>query len=310
MKKWILYLVLAGGTWLFTTGINKANTLEELKSYTYPESKFINIEGTKVHYRDTGSGNQTLFLMHGVSSSLHTWEVWQEELSKEYRVISIDVPAFGLTGPFEKGDYSLEHYMTFLDQLLPALGVEKCVLVGSSFGGNLAWRYALHKADRVEKLILIDAAGFKRESSPFGFRIIESPLTSWFSQIITPKFMVAQSLYKVYGNEDKVTPELISRYHDILLRKGNRKAFTQVLNSISERDSEIDKITSIQQATLLIWGAKDELFPVSQAEKFHELLANSTLYIHPTAGHVPMEEEPYATLEVVQDFLRKTKPNN
>ncbi len=128
-----------------------------------PPSTFIDLAGMRVHLRDEGIRDDPvpIVLLHGTSASLHTWDGWVAALAAERRVIRFDLPGFGLTGPTPDGDYRIERYVEFVAAMLDALGVEHCVLVGNSFGGTVAWQTALAlPPGRVQKLVLVDAAGY------------------------------------------------------------------------------------------------------------------------------------------------------
>jgi pimeloyl-ACP methyl ester carboxylesterase len=137
--------------------------VESLTERWAPEpSGFVEVAGMQVHVRDEGRRDDPvpLVLLHGTSASLHTWEAVVDELKQQRRVISLDLPGFGLTGPFPDGDYRMRHYVDFLSTFLDRLNVERAVLIGNSFGGQLAWEMALDQPRRVERLVLIDAAGY------------------------------------------------------------------------------------------------------------------------------------------------------
>ncbi len=131
----ISLLLIIAGIFIYGchSGLDRSSLIEK---YAQPPSQFIEIEGLNVHYRETGKGIPVV-LLHGVASSLHTWRFWQPELAKHFRVISIDVPAFGLTGPFPDNLYSLKRYMKFFDELTEKLAIDSAYLVGNSFGGLL-----------------------------------------------------------------------------------------------------------------------------------------------------------------------------
>src|SRR5687767_13972044 len=131
-----------------------------LARWAPPPSAFIEVGGQRVHYRDEGPRDDALplVLIHGTSASLHTWEGWAGALRGERRVISFDLPGFGLTGPSPRGEYGGAAYARFVLEMLDALKVRRCVLAGNSLGGEVAWRTALAAPQRVERLVLIDAA--------------------------------------------------------------------------------------------------------------------------------------------------------
>src|SRR3984957_3716447 len=116
--------------------------LEALKArWAGPTSRFVDLDGMSVHYRDEGSGPPVV-LVHGTGSSLHTWDAWAAALSPSHRVVRLDLPAFGLTGPRPDGDYRLETYVEFLDRFAARLGLGRVALAGNSLGGGAALRVA------------------------------------------------------------------------------------------------------------------------------------------------------------------------
>ena len=113
--------------------------LSELKkNYTNDFSSFVSIQGMDVHYRDEGEG-PVIILLHGTGSSLHTWDKWTKILSENYRVIRLDLPAYGLTGPHPQKKYALDDYRLFLEEFLKKLELNKFMLAGNSLGGAIAW---------------------------------------------------------------------------------------------------------------------------------------------------------------------------
>jgi len=284
---------------------NSGTPVDELiEEYTYPESEFLRYDGMPVHYRKTGKG-PILLLLHGVASSLHTWEGWHNELSNDFTVISLDVPGFGLTGPNPNNDYSVKMYMSMLDALLDELHIDSCFMAGNSFGGYLTWNYALHNVSRVKKIVLINAAGFNanRKIENPGFKLAMNPLTKKISHRITPYFLVKRSVEDVYGDRTKVTEEIVDRYNDLLLRKGNREAFSEILNNLHSGKVMPDLIGSITQPTLIMWGSHDRIIDPEDASRFQEAIKDSKLIMYPDVGHVPMEEIPVQTANDIRNFL-------
>ena len=218
----------------------------------------------------------------------------------------MDLPGYGLTGPFPNRDYSIEKYVGFLKDFLEAQNIEKCILGGNSLGGQISWRFALAYPEMIEKLILIDAAGYpyKAESSPIAFRLAKVPIVKSLFTFITPKSIAKASVENVYDDKSKVTDELALRYFELTLRPGNRQAFVDRFNAQS--NPEVYKaISQIKCPTLILWGEKDRLIPPECAYRFQEDLPNDTLVIIKGSGHVPMEEDPIKSLEVLNAFLTK-----
>ena len=248
-------------------------------------------------------------LIHGTAASLHTWEAWVKELKGTHRVIRMDLPAYGLTGPNKTGDYSQEYYAQFIHRFLEKLGVKKCILGGNSLGGAIAWRYALNYPTEVSKLILIDAAGYPMESKsvPMAFQLAGMPVIKNLFKYVTPRFIVEKSIENVYADKTKVEPELVDRYFNLALRAGNRQAFIDRMSTFKTllNDSTYLQIKNIKTQTLILWGDKDLLIPVTVAKNFHADLPNDTLVVLKNLGHTPMEENPKQSLQVLINFLGK-----
>lgn len=296
----LLLLVLVMGV-LFTHyhGDLSVDTLKE--KYTYPDSKFVEIEGMNVHYRVTGEG-PTLLLIHGTGASLHTWEEWTEILSPDFQIISVDMPAFGLTGMHPKNDQSIAMYTDFLKQFLDKIEVPKCHIAGNSLGGRIAWGFTLAHPEMIDKLVLIDAAAYPvNKEEPLAFRLAKNPITSSLLTKITPKSLFKKSLLDVYGNDDLVSDDLINRYFELYLREGNRAAF--VARVKHEYKDQTANIKNIQAPTLILWGKEDSWIPVQHAIRFNKEIVNSKLIIYDNAGHVPMEEIPQETALDTKAFL-------
>ena len=281
--------------------------IDQLKEkYANESSSFIEVDEMNVHYRDEGNPLDSipLLLIHGTGSSLHTYDVWASQLKKERRVIRMDLPAFGLTGPFPDREYSIKHYASFIEHFLSKLGVKKCIIGGNSLGGEIAWRFTLINPNMVQKLVLINAAGYPlaSKSVPMAFKIARIPILNKMFTYITPRFMVQKSVENVYADKQKVTKELVDRYFDLSLRAGNRQAIVDRLTLKREAGHD-DLIKNIQQPTLVLWGSEDLLIPVENARRFHDDLNNSTMVIMDKVGHVPMEELPLESLAILQMFL-------
>lgn len=285
--------------------------LDDLKiKYANSNSSFVAVNKMDVHFRDEGVQTDTIpiVLIHGTGASLHTFNAWSDRLKKSHRVIRMDLPAYGLTGPFPDKNYTMANYTAFLKDFLIALNIKQCVLAGNSLGGAIAWNFTLEQPSTVTKLILIDASGYPiaSKSVPIAFSLARIPVINKLLTFITPRFLVRSSVENVYFDSSKVTDLVVERYFNLTLRAGNRKAFVDRLK-IPKDTSTYRFIKSIQQPTLILWGAEDLLIPVENAYKFQEDLPNNTLVILENTGHTPMEESPLESLAPVISFL-KTSP--
>jgi len=286
-------------------------TAELEQRWAPPPSTFIEVQGQRVHLRDEGPRDDPvpIVLIHGTSASLHTWDGWAEALRSQRRVIRFDLPGFGLTGPNAVDDYSMAVYVQWLGALLDRLGVQRAVLAGNSLGGEVAWATAHAMPERVDKLILVDAAGyaFESESVPLAFRIAATPGLSVLMRQLLPPGMVEKSVRSVYGDPARVTPQLVQRYRDLALRAGNRHALaTRMAQHNTGREQDI---RDLKIPTLILWGARDRLIPPANGDRFAADIQGSQLVVFPELGHVPQEEDPAATVAVVQKFLEQPRSN-
>ena len=282
--------------------------LDTLKSkYTTAASAFVDVMQMQVHYRDEGNKNDSLplVLIHGTGASLHTWEESVKLLTDSFRVITLDLPAYGLTGPNPKRIYSQEFYVQFIDEFLKRIHVNKCIIGGNSLGGAIAWNYTYEHPTKVEKLILIDAAGYPMisESKPIAFTLAQIPVLKHMLNYITPRFLAKKSVMNVYDDPTKVTEKVVDRYFDLFLREGNRQAFVDRMNFSTYPDHLI-RLRTIKTPTLIVWGENDKLIPIENAQKFHADLPNDTLVVLEKTGHIPMEENPNRTVDAIRLFLK------
>jgi pimeloyl-ACP methyl ester carboxylesterase len=275
-----------------------AKRLMEL--YGKPPSRYMHIDGMQVHYRDEGEGFPVV-LIHGMSSTLRTWDGWAEILSHQYRVIRMDLPGFGITGPNANNDYSDAYYVNFMQQFLDSLGVKQCYMVGNSLGGRIAWQYDVAHPEQVRKLVLVDAAGYPIKKPPPVFSLARIKFLAPFFSYFTPRYFVEKSCNDVYGDPSKLNDTIVDMYFKMALRKGNREAFIAFVQGYKNADTTL--IREVKAPTLIIWGGKDRWIPKAHAEAFHRDIADSKVIIFPHLGHIPMEEKPVETCYDVLNFF-------
>jgi pimeloyl-ACP methyl ester carboxylesterase len=299
----MITLVGAGllGLWLYTP--DKARAQLEAQ-YAGSPSEFIPIEGVRFHVRETGAKDGPAVLMlHGFGASLHTWEPWAATLSKDYRTVRLDLPGFGLTEPDPTGDYSDERGMQLLATLMDRLSIARAVLVGHSMGGKLAWMFAAKYPDRVSKLVLIAPDGFESEGFEYGKKAAVPMLVRLLPYTLPP-FMVRMNLEPAYGDPSTLTDDALTRYRDMMLAPGSRHAMIARMEQVELQPPEA-LLARITAPTLLVWGEKDAMIPVSNAKDYSKALPDSRLSTLPQAGHLPHEEMPERSLVPVLAFLAR-----
>lgn len=278
-----------------------------------PPSDFIEVKGQLVHLRDEGPRDDPdpIVLLHGTSASLHTWEGWVRALKSRHRVISLDLPGFGLTGPFA-GQYTPDDYRgdtvaRFVIDVMDQLGLKHATLAGNSLGGEIAWRVATLAPPRVHRLVLVDAGGyvFEPDSIPPGFLLAGLPVLNRLGEYLLPRSMVLATLRSVYGDPSQVTEAQVDRYYELATREGNRRALRLRFQQMAMGEGS-ERIKTIHVPTLILWGGRDRLIPPASAQRFAQDIAGSQVKIFPTLGHIPQEEDPATTVAAVQAFLDAT----
>lgn len=277
--------------------------LEDLKQrYVFPDSRFVPVCGMDVHCRISGKG-ETLLLLHDSYSSLRTWNAWHEGLSKKYRVVSVDLPGFGLTGPHPIGSYSAFMYKGFVDSFVQTLQLKQFNLAGTGLGAQIAWFYASEFPEKLRHLILIDAAGFEKSDSDTWITwVAKTPVLNGTLEHITPVDYIRLMLEDIYADDNAVTDSLVKEHFELLLRPGNRKA---MLDRALVKDNwpPVAVIDTISIPTLILWGAEDARISPKYAYNFHGKIRTSALRIYQHTGHWPQEENPAKTVRDVALFL-------
>lgn len=277
------------------------------KKYTDSSSQYMDINGLTVHYRIEGKG-PPLLLLHGVASSLHTWDPWVEQLKDKYQVIRLDMPGFGLTGPdvdpnsySEDSDYMVEVLNTFTEKL----GLKRFFLVGNSLGGYYAWNYAAKYPAKLYKMILMSATGYPQDM-PFWLGVASFPGIHWITPHMMPKYLVNKTIYSAYENEGVVTDEVKERYFDMLQRRGNRESYVQHfvnMRDMTNDDTLGEQVKDVVVPTLLMWGAEDKWIPLNVMRHFHRDLPYSEYLVYEAVGHLPMEEIPVQSARDANNFF-------
>lgn len=312
MNKIIGWLAVVGaGLALAGCGITAKDipysTLEA--KYGGPASHYMDLPGgLHVHYRDQGKADgPTVVLVHGFAASLHTWEPWVARLAPDYRVISLDLPGHGLTRAPSGYVAAQATNVAVVDELTRNLKADRFVIVGNSMGGGVAWAYALAHPERLAGLVLVDAAGWPRETKghekpPVVFKLLGNPVGRAFLRDINPRPLAAKGLKSAYVDEKIVTPALVDRYVELALAPGHRAILTSGRDGPQRR---IDKAVfkTIRTPTLVMHGEADTVIDVSAGRGLAAAIPGAKLITYPGVGHVPMEQIPDQSAKDLRAFL-------
>lgn len=268
-----------------------------------PPSQFIELAGQVVHLRDEGNPRDPLpvLLLHDVGSSLHTWAAWAQRLGRQRRVISVDLPGNGLTGPQPGADYRLATQAQFVVALMDTLKLRQVQLVGNGRGGELALQLAAQVPARVERLLLVNPGGGRGPAwqAPPLFMVARLPVLHWVAESLMPRALVQAQLAALVAQPEALSAEQVDRHFEMLLREGNRRALRDQLlqMQLEPRAYRADAATPqaprlrMQMPVRMLWGEQDRWMSATEAEHFTASIPDAVLVRLPEAGHLPQEED-------------------
>jgi pimeloyl-ACP methyl ester carboxylesterase len=237
-------------------------------------------------------------------------------LGQDYRVVTLDLPAHGLTGQVPSGEYGSKAFSEVIEAVADELGLTSFVIGGNSMGGGASWRYALENPARITAMVLVDSvppsgwslAEADSQGGPSGPAAFSLLRQGWFRAIarrLDPAPLIGQGLRVAYNNSPVVDEELITRYYELIMREGTRSAILSRAGTAFDADNQGQDLSSLQQPTLIMWGAQDSVIPVSVAAQFETALPKAKTVIYQDLGHIPMEEDPERTAADVRLFLEE-----
>ena len=289
-------------------GLHSIPADELIKKYGDEYSHTIQIDDVNLFYRDQGQG-PVLLLIHGICASSLTWDGWVKELSPHYRIIRIDVPGFGISGPVKKELYDRAAIVKFLDDFLNALKIDQVSIAGNSLGGYIAWNYALDHPERVQKLIAVDPLSYNQDF-PWIVSFSLNPFVQPIAKRIMPRFLIEMSVKQVYGDPSKITEQTKDIYFDMAMREGNKESYINIFKVLKEKNKAetiSNGIGQIKVPTLVMWGMKDRWIPFEFMAKWKRDLPGARFIAYEGAGHVPMEEIPEESAHDAHQFLSSSK---
>lgn len=262
------------------------------------QDKNVTIFGAKIRYLEAGdAAKPAVILLHGLGANAESWVQNIAPLSANYHVFVPDQIGFGKSDkPLLK--YRVGTYADFLDKFMSELKIERASLVGNSMGGWVAGLTAIKYPNRVEKIVLADAAGLAPQEIDFD-RIYQLNNSTRDEIRANLKLIFANPLFQ--NNEMLVDQFLTQR-----ILAGDGYTINSLIESIRRREDFLDaRLGEIKKPTLIIWGRQDGLLPLSDGEKFNKGIANSQLVIFENCGHAPQFEKAVDFNKTVLEFLGK-----
>ncbi len=263
----------------------------------------------KLYYEEKGKGKPILFI-HGFGANTFAWRYLIPEFSKNYRCIAIDLKGFGKSPKPYDNRYSFFDHLENVLKFIEGKRLKDFAIVGNSYGGGLAMGIALEFkkkgiANTIKGLVLIDTMAYIQELPPF-MKILTLPIISEIlSLIIPPEVATKNVLKEVWHDYSKVTEEVIKVYKVKSLR--DRYCSIKTARQLLKGDIEgfVKGIKEIETNSLIIWGNKDRIIPLKTAYKLEKELKNGRLKVIENCGHVPQEECPQKTIEIMKNFFKE-----
>jgi pimeloyl-ACP methyl ester carboxylesterase len=275
--------------------------------------RWVMVDGRPVNVIELGGASATgqpLVFVHGLSGS---WQNWLEQLpvlAADHRVVALDLPGFGHS-PMPAEPISISGYARMLDHLFDELQIDAAAVVGNSMGGFIGSELAIAFPQRVERLVLVSAAGLSTYDDPRVRRamptlgLLEGALTAGAIRVagradtlaLRPRLRQA-AMRVVVAHPERLPATLVAEQ----MRGAGKPGFMAAFASILDYDVR-ERLPEIACPTLIVWGERDHLISVRDADVFAELIPNSRKVIFADTGHMSMLERPAAFNELLEDFL-------
>jgi pimeloyl-ACP methyl ester carboxylesterase len=273
------------------------------------ELKRVEIDGISFNYVDLGSGDKDpVLLVHGLGGQ---WQNWLENiprLSQDRRVVAMDLPGFGLTPePSDDLDVTITQYGRWVNELADRLELGKVDLVGNSMGGYIAAEVAIQFPERVSRLVLVSAAGISSAET------LRAPILT-FGRVATAIASNAAARYRSLAARPitrHMSLALVARHPRLLkadlayegfFKGAGKPGFDDALRASLDYDFR-DRLSDVKVPTLIVWGEKDSIIPIRDADEFERLIDDSRKVVMKDTGHIPMAERPTAFNDLLVEFL-------
>jgi pimeloyl-ACP methyl ester carboxylesterase len=286
-------------------------THEQIEAaYATPDSRFAVIDGVKIHYKDQGHGPAVL-LIHGSMGDTIDWDGWVDVLSPRYRVIRIDLPGFGLSGEIANGNYSIDRDLSLIDGLMDTLGAETFAIVGVSYGGPVAFRYAATRTDRVSALIIMNSAGVEMGKQAVDKKTGKGQFYASISSDapLTRAFMEA-ALARSFADPARIPAGMVQRKLD-MMNVIDRGAEGETMVKQYVRGDPERVLAHVRAPTLVLWGGAERSLSLSTADRFVSALTHAKAVVKivvPGGDHFMHVELARETATLARDFLNANGP--
>ncbi len=259
------------------------------------EEKFLQIDGNKIRYLESGNSKKTLVLLHGLGASAERWDQVIPLFSDDYRVVVPDIIGFGYSDK-PLVDYTTKFFLKFLEKFLITSDIKRPNLIGSSLGGQIAADYAASHPQEIEKLILVSPSGNMEKSTP--------ALDAYIMAALYPNEQSAKNAFELMeGSRHSVHEKLVNGFVERMQLPNAKLAFMSTLLGIKNSELITSKLQTISTPTMIIWGSDDPVIPIHYADSFVSTIQDCRFFRMDGCGHTPYVQDPHIFASKVLEFL-------
>ncbi len=259
------------------------------------EEKFIEIDGNKIRYLESGDSKKTLVLVHGLGASAERWDQVIPLFEDGFRVIVPDLIGFGYSDK-PLVDYTSEFFSEFLKKFFIASDIKRPNLIGSSLGGQISAEFAASYPQDIEKLILVSPSGAMKQSTP--------ALDAYIMAALYPNEQSAKNAFELMeGSGQNVHEKIVNGFVERMQLPNAKLAFMSTLLGIKNSKLVTSKLQTISTPTLIIWGANDPVIPIDHADSFVSAIQDCRFFRMDGCGHTPYVHDPHIFASKVLEFF-------
>ena len=260
------------------------------------KENFVEIDGNKIRFLESGNSKETIILVHGLGASAERWEYVMPLFQKNFRVIVPDLIGFGYSDK-PLVDYTPEFFSDFLKNFHVTLGIENACLIGSSLGGQVTAEFAINHSKFVKKLVLVSPSGVMKQSTP--------ALDAYIMAALYPNEEIAKNAFEMMSGANKNIPSKIIQEFVKRMQLPNAKmAFMSTVLGLKNAEIITTKLKTISIPTMIVWGGNDPVIPIEHADGFVSSIKDCRFYRMDGCGHTPYVEDPHHFVKVVSEFIQ------
>lgn len=308
----IIFACLTLGVGPFAVPVPKLEGLASEQEFVDADSKYIDINGVNIHYKEAGEGETAFILLHPFGGSTFSWREVMDDFAARGHVIAYDRPAFGLTErpmpeDWESNPYGMKANVEILRGLLDAFGIEKATLVGNSAGGGVVVAFALEYPDRVQDLILVDpgvGGGYGPQFPVWALPLMRLPQVRHLGPLMVRDYQesLPRTIEREWYDLTKLTDEIRQEHLSLLKIKNWDRAFYELTFAPAYPELR-PLLPQLAVPVLIVAGQEDRLIRAWYFEAIATEIPNAQLKLIPACGHVPQEECPELFMEAVNQYL-------